>query len=99
MITAFIFTVAFLLAAIGIAGVVLRRNPIIILMSIELILNSGNLILVAVDRIGGTLDGQLFALMVIGVAAAEVAVGLALVVRVFHDEPVADVDDYRSMSG
>jgi len=95
----FIMTVAFILAAIGAAGIVMRRNPLIMLMSVELILNAANLVLVGVDRIRDTLDGQLFALMLIAVAAAEVAVGLALVVRVFHEEPVPDVDDYHSMSG
>jgi NADH-quinone oxidoreductase subunit K len=95
----FSLAVAFLLVAVGAIGVVLRRNPLITLMSIELILNAANLVLVTVDRVRNTLDGQLFALMLIGVAAAEVAVGLALVVRIFHDEPVADVDDYHSLSG
>jgi NADH-quinone oxidoreductase subunit K len=95
----FIITVAFLLVAIGAAGVVIRRNPLITLMSIELILNAANLVLITVDRVRNMLDGQLFALMLIGVAAAEVAVGLALIVRIFHDEPVADVDDYNSLSG
>jgi NADH-quinone oxidoreductase subunit K len=96
---AFLFCVAFLLFTIGAAGIVLRRNPLIMLMSIELMLNASNLILVTYDRLRDTLDGQLFALVLIGVAAAEVAVGLALIVRVFHDEPVADVDDQHSMSG
>jgi NADH-quinone oxidoreductase subunit K len=96
---AFALTVAFLLVAIGAIGVVLRRNPLITLMSIELILNSANIVLVTIDRVRNMLDGQLFALMLIGVAAAEVAVGLALVVRIFHDEPVADVDDYHSLNG
>ncbi len=95
----FIWAVAFLLLIIGTAGVVFRRNPLITLMSIELILNAANLILVSVDRLTGTMDGQLFALVLMGVAAAEVAVGLALVVLIFHSEKVADVDDYHSLSG
>ena len=96
---AFLLAVAFILAAIGAAGIVLRRNPLIMLMSIELILNAANLVLITVDRVRDSLDGQLFALMLIAVAAAEVAVGLALVVRIFRDEAVPDVDDYHSLSG
>ena len=97
--TAFVLSIAFLLIAMGTAGILLRRNPLVMLMSIELILNAANLALVTLDRLRDTFDGQLFALILIGVAAAEVAVGLALVVRVFRDEPVADVDDYHSLSG
>lgn len=95
----FLFCVAFLLLAIGASGLVLRRNPLIMLMCIELMLNASNLILVTYDRVRDTLDGQLFTLILIGVAAAEVAVGLALIVTVFHDEPVADVDEQHEMSG
>jgi NADH-quinone oxidoreductase subunit K len=95
---AFLFTVAFVLVALGSAGIVIKRNPLIMLMSIELILNAANLILVAYDRVRDMLDGQAFALILIAVAAAEVAVGLALVITIFHDEKVADVDDYHSMS-
>lgn len=94
----FLFCVAFLLLAIGASGLVLRRNPLIMLMCIELMLNASNLILVTYDRVRDTLDGQLFTLILIGVAAAEVAVGLALIVTVFHDEPVADVDEQHEMS-
>ncbi|HEX9746651.1 MAG TPA: NADH-quinone oxidoreductase subunit NuoK [bacterium] len=99
MMAFYVVAVAVLLIIIGAAGVVLRRNPLIILMSIELMLNGANLILVTVDRVSNTLDGTLFATMLIGIAAAEVAVGLAMVVRIFRDEPVADVDDYHTLNG
>lgn len=95
----FLVAVALVLVAIGCAGVVMRRNPLIMLMSIELILNAANMVLVTVDRVRSVFDGQLFALVLMAVAAAEVAVGLALVVRIFRDEPVADVDDYHTLSG
>ena len=90
---------ALILITIGAAGVILRRNPLIMLMCIELMLNGANLILVTVDRIRDTLDGQLFALTLLAIAAAEVAVGLSLIVRIFRDEPVADVDDYHTLHG
>lgn len=95
----FICFTAVALIAIGSAGIILRRNPLIMLMSIELMLNAANLLLVSVDRLKGVLDGQLFTVILIAVAAAEVAVGLALVVRIFRDEAVADVDDHHIMSG
>jgi NADH-quinone oxidoreductase subunit K len=95
----FLFAVAFVLLSIGAAGIILRRNPLIMLMSIELLLNAANLILVAYDRVRDMFDGQLFALILVGVAAAEVAVGLALIITIFREEKVADVDDFHSMSG
>lgn len=95
----FLLGVALILVLIGCAGVVLRRNPLIMLMCIELMLNAANLVLVSVDRVRNVLDGQLFVLMLMGIAAAEVAVGLALVVRIFRDDPVADVDDYHTLNG
>ena len=97
--TAFLFAVSVVLIGIGITGVILRRNPLIMLMCVELILNAANLMLVTVDRLSDAFDGQILALFIIAIGAAEVSVGLALVVRVFHSEPVADVDEYHELSG
>ncbi len=97
--TYFLVSVALLLTVIGAAGILMRRNPLIMLMSIELMLNAANLILVTVDRVHDLLDGQLFALVLMAIAAAEVAIGLALIVMIFREEKVADVDDYHSLAG
>jgi len=97
--SAFITMVAFIIIATGAAGIIVRRNPLIMLMCIELMLNGANLLLVSVDRFRNALDGQMFALVLMAVAAAEVAVGLALVVMIFRREKVADVDDYHDLSG
>lgn len=95
----FLLCISFFLIAAGTAGVVLRRNPLIMLMSIELMLNAANLMLVTVDRVRNSLEGQLFVLILMGIAAAEVAVGLALIVRIFRDKSIADVDEFHSLSG
>ena len=68
------------LFAVGLVGVMLRRSPLVILLSIEIMLNAGNLLLIAASRYAGGNDGQVFALVVMGVAAAEVVVGLGLIV-------------------
>ena len=86
--TYFLLAVVLLLVAIGATGILLRRNPLIMLMSIELMLNAANLLFVTVDRLRDMLDGQLFALTLMAIAAAEVAVGLALVVMIFREEKV-----------
>lgn len=91
-ITSFLY-LAFILFVMGMAGVLLRRNVLIVLMSIELMLNAANIALVAFSRMWGNLDGQVFAMFVIGVAAAEAAVGLAIVVSIFRTKASADVDD------
>jgi len=84
--------------AIGAAGVMLRRNPLIMLLSLELMLNGANLVLIAFARRHGSLDGQVFALAVMAVAAAEVVVGLALITQVFRLGRELDVDDLDEMS-
>ncbi len=91
-ITSFLY-LSLILFVIGMAGVLLRRNILIVLMSIELMLNAGNIALVAFSRLWGNLDGQVFAMFVIAVAAAEAAVGLAIVVSIFRSRSGADVDD------
>jgi NADH-quinone oxidoreductase subunit K len=86
---------AAVLFLIGMAGVLIRRNALIILMSVELMLNAANMTLIAFSRMWGGADGlgaHTFALMVIGVAAAEAAVGLAIVVAVFRGRRNVDVD-------
>jgi len=91
--------VSALLFAIGLAGVLLRRNPLIVLLSLEVMLNSANLSLVAFSRYVGGRDGQVFALVVMGVAAAEVVVGLGLIVALERRRLVLDTEQLRSLSG
>ena len=88
-----------ILFSIGLIGVLLRRSPLTILLSLEVMLNSVNLTLVAFSReVGGT-DGQVFALIVMGIAAAEVVVGLGLVVAMTRRELVLDTDELRTLNG
>jgi len=82
-----------LLFVIGALGVLLRRNAILVFMSIELMLNSVNLTLVTFSREKGTLDGQIMAFFVMVVAAAEVVVGLAIIMSIFRTRRSASVDD------
>ncbi len=84
---------AALLFTIGALGVLLRRNAILVFMSIELMLNSVNLTLVTFSRARGTLDGQIMAFFVMVVAAAEVVVGLAIIMSIFRTRRSASVDD------
>ncbi|WP_131748608.1 NADH-quinone oxidoreductase subunit NuoK [Frankia sp. Cppng1_Ct_nod] len=82
-----------LLFSIGAVGVLLRRNAIVVFMCIELMLNAANLTLVTFSRINGTLDGQIIAFFVMVVAAAEVVVGLAIILAIFRTRRSASVDD------
>ena len=84
---------ASLLFAIGTATVLLRRNAIIVFMGVELMLNAANLLLVTFARIHGDLQGQVMAFFVMVVAAAEVVVGLAIIVSIFRTRRSASVDD------
>jgi len=90
--THFLF-LAVALFLIGVVGVLVRRNVLIVLMSIELMLNGANVALIAFSRMWGNLNGQVFAMFVIAIAAAEAAVGLAIVVSIFRSRNRADVDD------
>src|ERR1700751_1490124 len=81
------------LFTMGAAGVLIRRNPLVILICIELMLNAVNLTLIAFSRQLENLEGQLFALMSRVVAAAEAVVGLAILVDIFHERDVEDVDE------
>jgi NADH-quinone oxidoreductase subunit K len=87
------------LFCVGLAGVMLRRNPLVILLSLEIMLNSGNLLLIAMSRYVGRNDGQVFALVVMGVAAAEVVVGLGLIVALSRARESLDVDELRELHG
>jgi NADH-quinone oxidoreductase subunit K len=88
-----------ILFTLGAIGVLVRRNAIIIFMSIELMLNAANLAFVAFARAHGSLDGQIFVFFVMAVAAAEVAVGLALIVAIFNTRQSVDVDDISNLKG
>ncbi len=88
-----------ILFSIGALGVLIRRNAIIIFMSIELMLNAANLAFVAFARMHEALSGQVFVFFVMAVAAAEVAVGLALIVTIFRTKKSIDVDQMSSLRG
>jgi NADH-quinone oxidoreductase subunit K len=85
------------LFSIGVVGVIVRRNPLVIFMSIELMLNAANLALVAFGRQHGSMEGQALAFFVMAVAAAEVAVGLAIIVAIFRLRRRLSVDDLSLM--
>jgi NADH-quinone oxidoreductase subunit K len=91
--------VSAILFSMGALGVLIRRNALIVFMSIELMLNAANLAFVAFARSYGKLDGQIFVFFVITVAAAEVAVGLALIVAIFRSKHSIDVDQMSSLKG
>jgi NADH-quinone oxidoreductase subunit K len=87
------------LFAMGALGVLIRRNPLIVFMSVELMLNSANLAFVAFARSFNALTGQIFVFFVMTVAAAEVAVGLALIVIIFRNKHSIDVDLMNNLKG
>ena len=84
---------------LGAMGVLLRRNAILVFMSVELMLNAANLALVAFARQWGNVDGHLFVFFVITVAAAEVAVGLALIVAIFRTKQSINIDELNQLEG
>ena len=87
------------LFSIGVFGVIARRNAVMVLMSVELVLNSVNLNFVAFSLMNDTIDGQVFALFVIAVAAAEVGVGLAFVLLVYRNRRSIALDELSEMKG
>ena len=91
--------VSAILFTIGVVGVLVRRNPLIIFMSIELMLNAVNLSFVAFSRFLDSADGQMFVFLVLTVAAAEVVVGLAIIVSIFRTRHDIDVDDMNVLRG
>ena len=90
-------TVSILLFALGLLGVIVRRNVLVIYMSLELMLNAANLALAAFSRFNGHLDGQVMVFFITTVAAAEVAVGLALIVALYRKRQTAHVEDLTTM--
>jgi NADH-quinone oxidoreductase subunit K len=95
--TEHLLILSLILVIIGIAGVLIRRNVIIILMSIELILNAANINFVAFSRQWNNLTGQIFGVFNIAIAAAEVAVGLAIVIAFFRNRETVNVDEMNLM--
>jgi NADH-quinone oxidoreductase subunit K len=88
-----------LLFGVGAMGILLRRSPVVILLCLELMLNAGNLALVAFSRMVGNAQGQVFAVVVMVVAACEVVVGLGLIVAIFRRKLPLDVDSLRELRG
>jgi len=92
-------TVSAIIFAIGAAGVMTKRNALVILLCLELMLNAGNLALVAFSRMWGNIDGQIFAMVVLVVAACEVTVGLGLIVALHRRDLPVDADELSEMRG
>jgi NADH-quinone oxidoreductase subunit K len=97
--TAYYVGLSAILFALGVTGVLIRRNAIIVFMSIELMLNSANLVFVAFARESMQLSGQVIVFFVMTVAAAEVAVGLALIVTIFRTKKSINVDEINQLKG
>jgi NADH:ubiquinone oxidoreductase subunit K len=91
--------VSALVFSIGAAGVLTRRNPLVILLCLELMLNAANIALIAFARMWGNGEGQIFAIVVMVVAACEVCIGLGLVVAIFRRRLPIDVDEIRELHG
>jgi NADH-quinone oxidoreductase subunit K len=89
--------VSIMLFCVGLLGVIVRRNLLVIYMGLELMLNAANLALVAFSRFNNNLDGQVFVFFIITVAAAEVSVGLALIVALYRKREAAHVEDLTTM--
>ena len=85
------------LFVIGVTGVLVRRNAIVVFMSIEIMLNAVNISLIAFDHYLNLSDGQIFSFMVMCVAAAEVSVGLAIIISLFRNKPTTNLDDFNIM--
>jgi NADH-quinone oxidoreductase subunit K len=94
----FVILSAFLFC-IGLTGVLTRRNPLVVLLSLELMLNAGNLALLAFARMWGNGEGQVFALVVMVIAACEVVVGLGLIVAMYRRRVPIDVDEVAELRG
>ena len=91
--------VSALVFCIGAGGILVRRSPVVILLCLELMLNAANLALVAFARAHGDMGGQIFAIIVMVVAACEVAVGLGLIVAIYRRRLPIDVDEMRELQG
>ena len=88
-----------ILFTLGAVGVLIRRNALVMFMSVEMMLNAVNLTLITYSRSLGSVDGQVFVLLVMAVAAAEVAVGLAIVISVYRHKETTDVDEMNLLKG
>jgi NADH-quinone oxidoreductase subunit K len=99
MTIAWYLTVSAVIFAIGAGGLLTRRNPLVILLCLELMLNAGNLALIAFSRMWGDASGQIFALIVMVVAACEVTVGLGVIVAMHRRRLPIDVDSMRELQG
>lgn len=97
--TSYVIALSALLFGIGVVGVVIRRSALVAFMSVELMLNAANLAFIAFARASQLLSGQVFVFFVIAVAAAEVAVGLALIVDIFKAKHSIDVDQMNMLKG
>ncbi|MCW2999298.1 MAG: NADH-ubiquinone oxidoreductase chain [Solirubrobacterales bacterium] len=96
---AWFLTVSALIFCIGAGGVMTRRNPLVVLLCLELMLNAANLALIAFSRMHGNHDGQIFAIIVMVVAACEVTVGLGVIVAMYRRRVPIDVDELRELQG
>lgn len=94
-----VLVVSAVLFTLGVLGVLTRKNALIVFMSVELMLNAVNLAFVGFSRQQGTMDGHVFAVFVMAVAAAEAAVGLALVILLFRNKVTVQLDDLDRMKG
>ena len=99
MTIAWYLAVSAVVFSIGAGGVLVRRNPIVILLCLELMLNAANLALIGFSRMWGNGEGQVFALIVVVVAACEVTVGLGLIVAMHRRRVPVDVDEMRELQG
>jgi NADH-quinone oxidoreductase subunit K len=97
--TSWFLVLSAMLFAVGISGVLLRRSPLVILLCLELMLNAGNLALLSFSRALGNQEGQVFALVVMVIAACEVVVGLGIIVAAYRRRIPLNVDDLRSLRG
>jgi NADH-quinone oxidoreductase subunit K len=97
--TSWFLVLSALLFAVGVSGVLLRRSPLVILLCLELMLNAGNLALLSFSRALGNQEGQVFALVVMVIAACEVVVGLGIIVAAYRRRIPLNVDDLRSLKG
>ena len=96
---AWFLVVSAVVFSIGAGGVLIRRNPLVILLCLELMLNAANLALLAFSRMWGNADGQIFALVVMVVAACEVVVGLGVIVAMYRNRIPIDVDEMSELHG
>ncbi len=95
----FVLLVSSSVFCIGACGCIIRKNPLIMFMSVELMLNSVNFLLIAYSSFLNSLDGQIFALIIMTVAAAEVVVGLAIILTIFRTRQEMDVDHINALKG